>query len=368
MQFAVSQESYRKPEGSSDALWLTVDKTSDALARFDERLKTSPVREGFLARLDFHEACAAIRNEGFLVHLEDLVLHDAGMDIRTPTAELVRAHSILRARRRLAAAGPAMPTGREIFALASERGPEGGREGEGAAAAEDGEEDQTAGSGDDLLAAIDAVVARSAKTLRQAHETFRQETRDPVVYDADWNERGRVREWLATVTQTGGKPAVLAAALAWESWNRVDPLQRSGFLGPMLVGQNLRARSKARSHLPALHSGARLATMSGSRRDREWPVTGYLAAIEAAAAQGTKELHRLALAAERLKRRCVGRRGNSKMPALANLFVDSPIVTVPFAAKRVGVSQQAATTMIDALASSLREITGRERFRAWAVL
>ncbi len=49
---------------------------------------------------------AALWLEGELVHLEDLVLHDAGMDIRAPTHELTRAHAVLRARRRIADAVP----------------------------------------------------------------------------------------------------------------------------------------------------------------------------------------------------------------------------------------------------------------------
>lgn len=369
MRFAADQKIDSRPETSLDGLWLAVDRASDALARFDERLRTSPIREGFLARLDFHEACAAVRNEGFLLHLEDLVLHDADMDIRTPTAELVRAHSILRARRRLAAAGPALPTAREILSLASERGdPDAGREGEGSSVPE-GEPGDDAESGDDLMDAIDAVLARSARSLREARAGARQEARHPIVYDADWDERGRVRDWLAAVAQHEGKPAVLAAALTWNAWNRSEPLQRCAFLGPMLVGAVLRARGRAKAHLPALHGDARLAAMSMARNNRDHAsVATYVAAIEAAAAQGMKELDRLSLAAEVLKRRCVGRRGNSKLPALVKLFVDSPIVTVQLAAKRLGVSQQAATTMIDTLALALREITGRGRYRAWSVL
>ena len=38
--------------------------------------------------------------------MEDLVLHDAGMDVRTPTHELTRAHAILCTRRRVADAAP----------------------------------------------------------------------------------------------------------------------------------------------------------------------------------------------------------------------------------------------------------------------
>ncbi|MGC1860976.1 MAG: helix-turn-helix domain-containing protein [Methylocystis sp.] len=36
--------------------------------------------------------------------------------------------------------------------------------------------------------------------------------------------------------------------------------------------------------------------------------------------------------------------------------------------KEIGASQQAATTMIDELSSNLRELTGRGRYRAWAVM
>ena len=84
-------------------------RAEDALARLDERLRTSPVRDGWIARTHFADAAAALWLEGELVHLEDLVLHDAGMDIRTPTHELTRAHTVLRG----AAVSPAPnPAGR----------------------------------------------------------------------------------------------------------------------------------------------------------------------------------------------------------------------------------------------------------------
>src|SRR5271169_1419626 len=73
----------------------------DALSRLDERLRVSPIREGWIARTHFLDACASAWVDGELVHVEDLVLHDANMDIRWPTHELTRAHSVLRARRRI---------------------------------------------------------------------------------------------------------------------------------------------------------------------------------------------------------------------------------------------------------------------------
>jgi hypothetical protein len=47
---------------------------------------------------------------------------------------------------------------------------------------------------------------------------------------------------------------------------------------------------------------------------------------------------------------------------------DGKAEAVPLAAQELGVSQQAATIMIDTLSSNLRELTGRGRYRAWAVV
>ncbi|MBB2821674.1 UNVERIFIED_ORG: hypothetical protein GGD59_004952 [Rhizobium esperanzae] len=54
--------------------------------------------------MHFGDACASLWVDGELVHLEDLVLHDAGADIRAPTHELTIARDVLRSRRRCRAA------------------------------------------------------------------------------------------------------------------------------------------------------------------------------------------------------------------------------------------------------------------------
>src|SRR3954454_5258117 len=82
----------------------------DALARLDERLGQSPIREGWISRTHFLDACASLWLQGELVHVEDLVLHDAAMDLRAPTHELTRAHTVLRTRRRSARAEPGWAT------------------------------------------------------------------------------------------------------------------------------------------------------------------------------------------------------------------------------------------------------------------
>lgn len=78
-----------------DLLQLLLRPISDAgsaLTRLDERIARSPVGEGFVERSHFTDACASLWIDGELVHLEDLVLHDATKDIRTPTHEIGRAH------------------------------------------------------------------------------------------------------------------------------------------------------------------------------------------------------------------------------------------------------------------------------------
>lgn len=92
------------------------------MARLDERLARSPVRDGFVERQHFADAAAALWLVGELVHVEDLVLHDAHMDIRTPTHELTRAHAVLRTRRRILSQKPDWALGREGFLALTGRG------------------------------------------------------------------------------------------------------------------------------------------------------------------------------------------------------------------------------------------------------
>src|SRR4051812_47549296 len=66
-----------------------LERAEDAVARLDERVRHHPLAEGWAERAHFAEACAALWLEGDLVHLEDLVLRDAGMDVRM-AAELGR--------------------------------------------------------------------------------------------------------------------------------------------------------------------------------------------------------------------------------------------------------------------------------------
>ncbi len=77
-----------------------------SLTRLDERIARPPVGAGLLERSHYADACASLWTDGELVHLEDLVLHDAFRDTRTPTHELTIARDVLRTRRRIAFQSP----------------------------------------------------------------------------------------------------------------------------------------------------------------------------------------------------------------------------------------------------------------------
>jgi hypothetical protein len=359
----------------------------DALARLDERLAKSPIRDGFVARTHFTDACASLWLEGELVHLEDLVLHDAGMDIRAPTHELTRARAVLRIRRRIADAKPDWAL--SVTGLASLRG----RGGQGDRKAGSGDRKDGAGDGgnandaedtldsEDLdqplviietdprltaaFAAVDAAIVKSDRTL--AGETARRSERDPLVYDLDWDEDARIDDWQRIVDQTRSWPPVLAAAIVAEAWDRIEPLQHTPWLGRLLAAALLRRRGKTRTHLACLHAG--LKTIPRERRRSSDPVSRLLIQFEAmtaAADAGLKDHDRWLNQRTLLARKLVGRRTTSRLPALLDYMLARPIASAGMIAAELKITPRAAQDLVAEL--GLREATGRGRYRAWGIL
>ncbi|WP_159731332.1 RHE_PE00001 family protein [Methylosinus sp. Ce-a6] len=362
---------------SFERLQAPFESASDALARFDERLRSSPLAEAFVLRAHFHDACAALWRAGEFVQLEDLVLHDAGTDVRTPTHELVRAHAILLTRRRIADCEPAWALTTD--GLASLRGAWRPQSvackptnascamDEAADGELDDEDGETISTGE--FAEIDELLARTSRVIERSQPAPLKRDDSGLVYDEDWDEEARLAEWRERLGRTQNLPPLMAASVALDAWEEIEPLQRSAWLGPLLAAALLRARGKTRHCLTALHSGFRQAKYRRvGRDDFESRLVTFACAIETMAKADSKELDRLTLARELLLRKCKGRRANSRMTQLVDLCLASPVVTVPFAAKELRVSQQAATTMIGELSSNLRELTGRGRYRAWAVV
>ncbi len=253
-------------------------RASEALTRLDERLAHSPVGKGLIERLHFADACASLWLDGELVEMEDLVLHEAARDIRSPSHALTIARDVLQTRRRIAAQPPDWALSPNGLRSLRQAGPaasfgDGGivAEGENVAvsdAAADRQERDGEGRKHRLddglnlpgidLDVIDAVLARSEDVLAKAKQPRhlpKPET-DPLIRDPDWDEDERLDEWRAVLRSISDLPPVLQAILVLDAWNELAVLQRAPWLGPLLAASLLRREGlTTKAHLLAFNIG-----------------------------------------------------------------------------------------------------------------
>ncbi len=309
-----------------EKLWnpLLIDallKAQEVVVRLDERVRRSPLGNGWNERMLFAEACACQLTEGDLVHLEDLVLLDS--------------HTYK---------GPgSIPLSSTLHVLQTWR----------------------------AAHRSDAVSLLRAPTpgIGQATSELVDHAGKTNAVDGDIAGRAqRLASWRRVLRASGKHPPLLAAAIAWDAWMMLEPERHGAWRAPLLAALTMKARGMTTSLLLPIDAGRRHAEY---RRHHAHSFTarviGFLSWTEMAAGQGMKVLDRLVLAEEQLRLRLGRSRRNSHLPQLADLFLSRPLVTVPMAAAHLGISHQAIERLLPQLGSVPREMTGRKRFRAWAV-
>jgi hypothetical protein len=280
-----------------------------------------------MARLAFGEACSSRLAEGELVHLEDLVLADGGVMQGAGSPELSAALQTLHVVRRAMDAEPAA-----LLALPRP-----------------GEAD-----------ADPAAIGETARRHRHAVPDY--------FFDTGRDDAGRLTAWHRTRRESAHLPPLLAAAIAWDSWLMLGPEQRGAWRAPLLAALVLRKLGKTRSFLLPIDTGRRHSKYRRHpQHGYEARMAGFLEWCVAAADRAQKDLDALSLAAQALERHLEGRRRNCRLPALVQLLLAKPLVSIPMAAKALNVSQQAVDVMIRQLGSTPRELTGRGRYRVWGV-
>lgn len=333
----------------------------------------------------FPDACASLWIDGELVHLEDLVLHDAAKDVRAPTHELTIARDVLKTRRRIAAQlsgwalsadglrGPGAKRGlQHQMVRPAPGGSDGGGSEVEAAGAGEGENNgnDDANPLDAEFAAIDGVLARSRATIEQARapSLAGARERDPLVYDLDWDEDARLEEWRDALRQVQGLPPVLQSIVALDAWNEISLLQHAPWIGRLFCASILRqAGVTTAAHLAAINLGLKTIPVDRRRhRDRETRLLAIGHGLLAAAEIGLKEHDRLALAKTMMDRKLERRRTSSKLPELIEIVMARPLVSAGMIAETLGVTPQAARRIV--LELGLREMTGRGRFQAWGAI
>lgn len=300
-------------------------RTDESLVRLDERARLSGLCEPWAGRLLYRNTCAGVQNCGGLVHLEDLVLLDGHAFRGAMYADLSDGLHTLKLWQRALGAAPArllqapMP-GEEVRPLMSEAGAD------------------------------------------------QSQQRPDVFYEADFDQAERVGKWREVWRSCDSLPPLLAAAVVWDAWHIFGPDAQGPWRASLLAALVLRARGKVRDWMVPIDSGTRIARSGWSAMaDQTSRLSTFLSMVAAAVKSASNELDGLVSARERmtLKIRAVSKA--SRLPELRDLLIAKPLVSIPLAAKALGISKQAIRVMLPQLGSTPREITDRRRYRCWTV-
>jgi hypothetical protein len=361
-------------------LLLPLCAATDLLARLDARAEvaTSGVREGLIARLAYLEAAGFLAHAHAWAHPLDLALREHGL---TASAALAAA----------GAPDRALP---QTFATGAPRA--------------------WADPPLDELAASDAALAEALALARALprlagnragavlpHATPAVETMrtlgasrlDPVEFTTWWDAVAPQpvvrRHRFGRRHEKGGAPTLpplLAAAQAAESWMEAGLTDSPAPAQALLLSAAILARAgllraaclPVWAAYPAVGFGDRAAlpTLRSDAADRliswgvpiTWPLA-FLHLVAESARMGLRELDRLDAAAEKGRALAARADKRSRLPGAIEALLRYPALTPNALAAELRIAPQTATALLRELQARrlVREVTGRGRFRAFAM-
>jgi hypothetical protein len=333
-------------DSSVEALFLGLARAEDSVSRLDARAQTCAFAEGWAARVDFIEANGWGWVSGEIVDMEDLVLHDAQMDVRLPDQALRATHGLVRARRKARGIGPELQSAAGAAWLAGYRS-------DPPLLAPASEADLAA---KEVLGDARGLVE---ELVHQIRTLGRGETADPLE---------ALEEWVAWTARLPDRaPALLRAAATLEGWRLVNPLPRQNYVGGVMVAQALRVSGRTRSCLLGFEAPRRthMQPPRGFMAPTVVRLTYWLKIISVGAEAGLAEMKRLELARQVVLKRIGDRRAHDRSAELLELLLARPLVSATMAAEHLGVAGHSARRLLMGLGSSLMEVSGRSRYRAW---
>jgi len=186
-----------------------------------------------------------------------------------------------------------------------------------------------------------------------------------VVRDPEWDEDGRLLAWRIVAEEVESLPVTLAAAVLWDAWEGLEPLERQHWLGAQLLNSYFRSREKVTSHLFCFSIGLKI--IPRERRRSSSRIVRLQAALDGmanGAGVAMKEITRLGQAKDQLERKLRSKRSSSSLPGVVKLLMATPIVSASMIVKELKVSHRAALDLVAEL--GVREVTGS--FRAWGII
>jgi hypothetical protein len=182
------------------------------------------------------------------------------------------------------------------------------------------------------------------------------------------------------------RPPLLTGVLAAQAWMAAGITERPDPAHALLIGFGRLVRHAPARHVfvplwsayPAVGFGDRdaLPALRAEAADRvagwgatvTWPAAG-LHLIAESARMGLRELDRLEAAAAKGRGGLAGTDRRSRLPDTLDALLRAPVVTPKALAARLRIAPQTATALLREVQGSgvAREVTGRGRFRAFAV-